>query len=90
MNIYTELMSSFGIERDIFTHNTFLKAYGNRGETDAMVKYLEESMINVKPDSASYNIIISVYSKVGNTQAAKRWRNKMKEEKIIPDAYTYP
>jgi pentatricopeptide repeat protein len=75
---------------DIYTMNSILWAYGNRGRVDAMEKwYAKFQLMGVEPDTRTFNIMIKSYGKANMPEKMMSVLKYMKQRFFSPSAATF-
>ncbi|KAL6659948.1 hypothetical protein ACP70R_002070 [Stipagrostis hirtigluma subsp. patula] len=75
---------------DIYTMNSIIWAYGNKGRTDEMEKwYSEFELMGVEPDTKTFNIMIKAYGKAGMYDKMMSILRYMKKRFFSPTAVTF-
>lgn len=75
---------------DIYTMNSIIWAYGNRGRVDDMEKwYSEFQLMGVEPDSRTFNIMIKSYGKANMHEKMMMVLKYMKRRFFSPTAATF-
>lgn len=82
-------MKDKNITRDLHTFLPLLKAFGNKGDTQAMMNLFEEMKKEVTPDVTAYNEVISILSATNMTTEMTTMFDKMEDDKISPNRDTY-
>lgn len=69
-DIATE-MERFEVTPNLFTQNSLIKAYSRLGDLAEVVKAFENlKYLDIKPDKATYAVVISAFAKTGAVQDA--------------------
>uniref|UniRef100_A0ACD6A1R5 Uncharacterized protein n=2 Tax=Avena sativa TaxID=4498 RepID=A0ACD6A1R5_AVESA len=75
---------------DIYTMNSIVWAYGNRGRVDDMEKwYGEFQLMGVEPDTRTFNIMIKSYGKANMPEKMMSVLKYMKRRFFSPSAATF-
>jgi pentatricopeptide repeat protein len=75
---------------DIYTMNSIIWAYGNKGRTDEMEKWYNEfELMGVEPDTKTFNIMIKSYGSAGMYDKMMSIFRYMRKRYYSPTAVTF-
>lgn len=76
--------------KDPVIWNAMISGYGRNGESDSAFKIFELMQLqNVKPNSSTFNCILTVCSHTGKVEKGLEFFNLMKRYKLIPSSENY-
>lgn len=86
----TNMIEIGNCQPDVFTLNSLIGAYGNRGQIEKMEKWYEEfQLMGTKPDIKTFNIMIKSYGKAGLYDKMKSVMDFMEKRFFSPTIVTY-
>ncbi|GAB2289047.1 hypothetical protein Dimus_023349 [Dionaea muscipula] len=89
-NALSDMIDSGSCVPDIFTLNSFIWAYGNRGQIEKMEKSYEEfQLMGVTPDVRTFNILIRSYGNAGLCEKMESVLDFMKKRFFPPSVVTF-
>ncbi|XP_059298924.1 pentatricopeptide repeat-containing protein At3g13150-like [Lycium ferocissimum] len=88
--IFKELPGKLGIEPDVFSYNTMIKALCDMGSLDSIVSIMNEMGKNgIDPDVITFNTLLDGFYKNNRFSEAEKIWTRMEKMKVIPNVRSY-
>ncbi|KMS95812.1 hypothetical protein BVRB_004700 [Beta vulgaris subsp. vulgaris] len=84
-NVYHSLKNQF--KPNLYTFNILLSGWKSSEDAEAFFEEMKD--LGVKPDIVSYNSLIDVFCKSGETKKAYQMLDEMQKQEVSPDVITY-
>jgi len=88
--LFKELPAKLGIQPDLVSYNTVIKAYCEMGSLDSAKSFLDEMQKKgMEPDLITFNTLLHFFYKNGRFVDGEKIWGQMKESNVVPDIRSY-
>ena len=91
LNLFEEFRTRFGSPKNPDLYHSLLYVYFRRGQVEKVVEVFHSLLedYGFVPDVGAWNLVISTFARVGDSDNAMSWFTKLIKNNLKPDSQTY-